>query len=91
MTEPLVWDFRPLRDAIEALGKRVDEQPAPSDPEARLAQLEADVNDLKAIVQQHWDAIQRAAKKGDGVTVTGKVSAQDVARSRTVTWAGKVL
>jgi len=96
MSEPLVYDFRPLAESITALERKVadltrrlDEQ-AP-DQTALLAQIVADVGDLKAIVQQHWDVIQQAAKKGDGVTVTGKVSAQDVARSRPVTWTGKVL
>jgi hypothetical protein len=71
-----LWDLRPIGESITALERKVaaltrrlDEQPAPTDPEARLAQAEADIADLKAIVQQHWAEIQQAAKKGGDVEV----------------------
>jgi hypothetical protein len=71
-----LWDLRPIGESITALERKVaaltrrlDEQPAPADPEARLAQAEADIADLKAIVQQHWAEIQQAAKKGGDVEV----------------------
>jgi hypothetical protein len=71
-----LWDLRPIGEAITALERKVaaltrrlDEQPAPTDPEARLAQAEADIADLKAIVQQHWAEIQQAAKRGGDVEV----------------------
>jgi hypothetical protein len=71
-----LWDLSPIGEAITALERKVaaltrrlDEQPAPTDPEARLAQAEADIADLKAIVQQHWAEIQQAAKRGGDVEV----------------------
>jgi hypothetical protein len=98
MNDKLFYDFRPMAEAITtlerkvaALTRRLDEQPAPIDPEARLAQAEADIADLKAIVQQHWAEIQQAAKKGGAVEVTGSVSMTEVLRGRPVTWTGKVL
>jgi hypothetical protein len=67
-----------------------EQQPPTTDIDPRIAQLQADVDDLKFIVQQHWMAIQMCAHKGDAVSVTGKVSGEDIARRRKVTWTGTI-
>jgi predicted nucleic acid-binding Zn-ribbon protein len=77
MSDKLFYDFRPMAEAITTLERRlaeltrrVDALATPDSGMAQaLAQAEADIADLKAIVQQHWAEIQQAAKKGGDVEV----------------------
>lgn len=49
-----------LERKVAELTRRLDEQPAP----VSTAQAEADIADLKAIVQQHWAYMSNLAVRG---------------------------